>query len=164
MSEALIGLLSAVIGVVVGALGTYFTLRFNYKSLYAQVVSQSRNNWLNEMRKYISQMLAAKKSELEYIVNQSANNNPSIIQDCRERYYNAKAEVLIRLNKNEDLPKKLEKEIKKIDKLVKKAKPGNQTVISDFENKEKRIIDYCREYFKKEWERVKQEASGDDYD
>ena len=169
MSDTLIGLLSAVIGAVVGALGTYFTLRFNYKSLYAQVVSQSRNNWLNEMRKYISQMLAAKKSELDYYAaNLIGNlpNNPTHVDKYQNEYNKARNEVRLRLNLREVLHVKLAEEIEGLDNLSPaQAQQPSQAQLQRwskrFKNIEEEITNISQQLLKIEWDRVRKEAKGE---
>ena len=55
---ALIALVGALVSVLVSWLVSKKTIKYNYKELFAETVSQSRNKWLNEMRDFISTMLA----------------------------------------------------------------------------------------------------------
>ena len=132
MNDFLIGL----IGVVVGSIGTYFTLKYQYRQLFAETVSKSRNKWLNEMRENISEMLAeACKAGDGY---------------KSDKYYKAKNQVLLRLNTKEPLHLMLKQQIELLE----------QCNSQNYKNIEKNIIDISEVLLKREWERVKREAKG----
>ena len=92
------GLIGAIVGALVTAVIGIFTLKFNYKQLFAETVSQSRNFWLNEMRENISIMLAEACKAGDYFKS--------------EKYYVAQNQVLLRMNNKEPLHLMLTNEIK----------------------------------------------------
>lgn len=130
------GLIGAAVGALLSFVVSFLTLRFSYKNLYAEVVSKSRDNWLNEMRQYISTMLA------EAIKT----------QDCfkPKEYYIARNEVILRLNPNEPAHIILKNEISRLDNCT----------TEDYGIIEKNILDASRLILKTEWDRVRKEAKG----
>lgn len=55
---AIIALSGAILSVGISIIISLWTRRYNYNQLFAETVSESRNKWLNEMRGFISTMLA----------------------------------------------------------------------------------------------------------
>ena len=136
---ALCTLIAAVISAVVSWLVAKKTIRYNYKDLFAKTVSQSRNRWLNEMRSFISSMLAEAKRPSEKSTDNRTN-----------AYWKARDEIILRLNLNEPLHIMLAKEIYDLDL------PSAD--IDDISNK---IIEISQHLLKEEWEKVKKEAKGE---
>lgn len=136
MNELVSGLIGVVIGSVLSFVISFLTLRFSYKKLYAEVVSKSRDNWLIEMRQYISIMLA------------EANKT----QNCHKpkEYYVARNEVILRLNPSEPAHVILKNEINRLDNCT----------IEDYKTIEKNVLDISRLILKIEWDRVRKEAKG----
>ena len=62
--EALIAVLGVLVSVAVSCVVSFWGKKYNYHHLFAETVSQSRNRWLNEMREYVSDMLANKRREV----------------------------------------------------------------------------------------------------
>lgn len=145
MSDALIGLISGLIGAVLGALGTVLTLRFNYNQLYADVVSKSRDKWLNETREYVSILLASK---WEYICLQD-DKQDKIKHDFE--YKKARNQVILRLNSGEPLHVLLKEEIIKLDVCEDEQQ---------YRTCEENILAISRPLLKTEWDRVRKEAKG----
>lgn len=136
MEEWIAGLIGAIIGALITFIVSILTLRFNYKQLFAQTVSQSRNQWLNEMRENISIMLAeACKCMNTY--------------KSRE-YYIAQNQVLLRMNNREPLHLMLTQEIKKLESCT----------VNTFRTCEANILAISEALLKREWELVKKEAKG----
>ena len=52
------GLIGAIIGAVISGVLSFLVLRFNYRQLYAEIVSKSRDEWLGQMRDHLSKLLA----------------------------------------------------------------------------------------------------------
>lgn len=136
---ALCTLIAAVISAVVSWLVAKKTIRYNYKELFAETVSQSRNKWLNEMRAFISSMLAEAKRPSD----ESTDNRTNA-------YWKARNQILLKLNLNEPLHIMLAKEIYDLDL------PSAD--IDDISNK---IIEISQQLLKEEWEKVKKEAKGE---
>lgn len=101
---ALCTLIAAVISAVVSWLVAKKTIRYNYKELFAETVSQSRNKWLNEMRAFISSMLAEAKRPSDESTDNRTNT-----------YWKARNQIMLRLNLNEPLHIMLAKEIYDLD-------------------------------------------------
>ena len=128
------GFAGALLGALLGSIGTYFTIRFNYHHLYAETVSQSRNKWLNEMRENISIMLA------------EARRFPR-----SDKYFTARNQVLLRLNTSEKLHALLKEQIQMLDDCDCKTLSAIEPL----------IIQNASLILKPEWERVKKEAKGE---
>ena len=135
---AIIALSGVVLFVVVSFIVSRGTSRYNYRQLFAKTVSESRNKWLNEMRGFISTMLAE--------VNFQPTNKTRT-----KKYWKARNEITLRLNLNEALHFALNNEILKLDC------PNNANQNETINN----IISISQEILKGEWEKVKKEAKGE---
>ena len=135
--EWISGLICTLVGVLIGFVSSILTLRFNYKQLFAQTVSQSRNLWLNEMRENISIMLAE--------ACKCMNTYKS------KEYYIAQNQVLLRMNNSEPLHLMLTHEIKKLEHCT----------VDTFRICEENILAISEVLLKREWELVKKEAKGE---
>ena len=143
MSDDAKAALIALVGVLFSTLLSLFvskkTIQYSYKDLFAKTVSQSRNKWLNEMRAFISSMLAEAKRPSEEPTDKRTN-----------AYWKARNQIMLRLNLNEPLHIMLAKEIYDLDL------PSAD--IDDISNK---IIEISQHLLKEEWEKVKKEAKGE---
>ena len=140
MSNEVIVALIAASGVIITAgitlVGYIFTKRHNEKVIFNQTVSERRNIWLNEMREYISEMLA------QADISQNKDNMPM-------KYYKAKNQVLLRLNLIEPMHKMLSQQIESLDNC------------ENYQNTRDKIIEILQAILKEEWEKVKSEAKGE---
>ncbi len=130
---AIIALSGVVLSVGISFIVSLWTRRYNYNQLFAETVSESRNKWLNEMRGFISTMLAEA---------QSRNSGRT------KKYWKARNEIMLRLNLNEPLHLMLKNEILTLD---------NNNNKKTIEN----IISISQLLLKEEWEKVKKEAKGE---
>ena len=133
MLECLFAFLGAVVGGFIGLITAK-------RTIYNDSVSQRRNVWLNEMREYISKMLAYKKDLGDSKQNQTQST---------AEYEIAKNQVLIRLNMTE------EKHI-----LLKKAIEDLDSGARDYDDVAPKLIEIARSILKEEWEKVKRETKG----
>lgn len=154
------GFLSALIGAVIGALVsaavTYFTLRFNYRQLFAETVSQNRMDWINNFREEFSTVIgyAAARPGMTKgrEMRGSGGSNDSAHLILGEK---ARAKLLTRLNLNVDkygneYNAVFEERLKKIDF----SKGATRKEIDE-------LIDISRKILEFEWNRVKEEAKGE---
>ena len=141
MEEWIEIMLTAIGGAIIGFVASLLALRFNYKQLFAETVSKSRNVWLNEMRENISILLAESSVKFD-------KNNPSF--DI-VTYHKAKNQVLLRMNNSEPLHLMLTKEIKSLD---------NCTDENSVRMCQENILTTAEQILKREWEHVKTEAKG----
>ena len=135
--DAIIALGGVVLSVLVSILFHIATTRYNYNQLFAQTVSQSRNQWLNEMRENISVMLAE--------ACKCMNTYKS------KEYYIAQNQVLLRMNNSEPLHLILTQEIKRLESCC---------TVDTFRTCEANILAISEALLKREWELVKKEARG----
>lgn len=140
MDEEVISAIIALGGVIVSVLITLLlgidASRYNYKHLYAETVSESRNKWLNEMRDFISTALSeAVKTKWSYKTKE---------------FYKAKNEIILRLNMKEPLHIMLSSLLDRLDNCTD----------DDYAEICKNIIIVSQQLLKIEWERVKEEAKG----
>ncbi|MCB9498499.1 MAG: hypothetical protein H6687_01235 [Bacillales bacterium] len=142
--EWLYAFLGALVGAVFGGVIMLITQKSNlkkeYKKLYAETVSKSRNEWATAMKNWISKILAIAKMSQGFGTQQGNTNT--------EEYYKSRNQILIRLNLKEPLHVALKEEIKKLDDCT----------VNNYQQIEDEIISISQKMFKKEWERVKAEA------
>ena len=142
------GLIGAVIGAVISGVLSVLILRFNYRQVYAEIVSKSRDEWLGQMRDHLSKLLAEiRKSTIENTDRAKANWRIQLSND----YYNAKFQLFLRLNEKEPLHSVLKHEIEELEGKA----------IDEIDDAEKRILAIARTVLKIEWDRVRQEAKGE---
>lgn len=151
MEKEIVAAIITVCGVLFTALITIityiFTRKYDYHRLYAETVSQSRNKWLNEMRDFISTMLA----EAENINSQNPNNSEP---QTNYEYFKARNEILLRLNLKEEEHRLLKENIQMLDTAIFNCS-------GQFDCLKKNIITVSQKILKDEWEKVKKEAKGE---
>mgnify|MGYP000165654822 CR=1 FL=1 len=158
MQAEVIAAIIALVGVILSAIISFVvarqTTRFNYKHLFAETVSQSRNKWLNDMREYVSQLLSnARRIFYKNVTNEN------VVEICNE-YDECKFQILMRLNLEEKYHRKLHFLILALEDLIGTNQKANVTE-DDFKLIELEIINTSRSIFKEEWEKVKREAKGE---
>ena len=135
---ACISSVGVIITAVIALIGYIWTKQHNKEVIFNQTVSERRNIWLNEMRRYLSEMLAqADKAQNSY--------KPL-------EYYRARNQVVLRLNTREALHLMLQHQIKILDTCT----SANYTAARD------NIIEISQIILKEEWEKVKSEAKGEE--
>ena len=154
---AIFTFLGAFVGGAMGSIGTAFTLRYNYRELYAKTISESRNRWIDILRERVSVMIA----EAEIIMSCSPCPNVPVNknQNCDltehySRYYQAKNEIIMRINEKENKHLQLYSVLTKFDSAV---QSGNY---EQFIREKENLLLGIRYILKGEWERVKGEARG----
>ena len=149
--------LIALVGVLVSALVSWLvskkTIKYNYKELFAETVSKSRNKWLNAMRDFISTMLAEVQNPCPIAKDDEVCKNAECVLKSNNtlrtnKYWKARNEILLRLNLSEPLHLMLRNEILQLDSN------NNEKTIED-------IILISQSLLKEEWEKVKKEAKGE---
>lgn len=140
------GLIGAIIGAALGIIGTFLTLRFYYKQLYAQTVSSNRMDWINVWRDNISTFLALAE-ELNF-------QRTSFTSEQGVQLKKAKNEIITRLNMKEEKHVLMCRAINELDYTMNREK---------FVAQKEYIILLTQEILKPEWERVKAEAKGKNY-
>lgn len=153
IATALIALGGVFLSVFVSYLVSLKTTRYNYKQLFAETVSQSRNKWLNEMRDYISEMLANKRRMVYRNVDEK-----SAVEICN-KYDTCKFQVLMRLNINESDHRQLRALIMTLDEFG--IEKTTSTDIEKYQQIELAIIEISRKILKEEWDKVRLESKGE---
>lgn len=150
---AIIALAGVILSTAISLIIGFWGKRYNYHHLFAETVSQSRNKWLNEMREYISEMLANKRRMVYGNVDEM-----SAVEICN-KYDTCKFQVLMRLNINESDHRQLRALIIELDGYgVQKL---GQTAVKQYEATELAIIEISRKILKEEWDKVKLESKGE---
>ena len=88
MEDYIWSFIAALIGAFLGSLGTYFTLRFSYKQLFAETVSKNRMDWINVWRENVSKFLAC--AEVLHDMKPRENskiNNCSLKADLKKEMF-----------------------------------------------------------------------------
>lgn len=139
------------IGAFIGAFATMFvgilSNRFSYKSLFAETISKSRNNWINIWRDEISNFLAI-SDMLRFEKGKIDDNYIELMKE----YHIAKNKIIMRLNMNE-------KRHQEVYLLI------NKIAYEEIDDEEYRVLKeslmaVTQDLLKNEWERVKLEARG----
>lgn len=116
---AIIALSGAILSIGISLIISLWTRRYNYNQLFAETVSKSRNKWLNEMRGFISTMLAEVKNSCSLGKGKEICKNADYqfkSADTRTKeYWKARNEIMLRLNLNEPLHLMLKNEILQLD-------------------------------------------------
>ncbi len=149
---ALIALVGVLVSAFVSWLVSKKTIKYNYKELFAETVSQSRNKWLNAMRDFISTMLAEIQNPCPIAKDDEVCKKECVLKSNNtlrtNKYWKARNEILLRLNLNEPLHLMLRNEILQLDSY------NDKKTIED-------IILISQSLLKEEWEKVKKEAKGE---
>lgn len=145
------GILSGLIGAVIGASVSFLTLRYNYRDLYARNISQNRMDWINSFRDEIAIIVAAiecidKKSEGKDIDN-------IVYKACV-----ARAKLQTRLNM--DIEKYGNEYNEAMSKLLNSIDFKNCRDCDYKENLVNNLVELTRNVLEPEWQRVKNEAGG----
>ncbi len=139
------------IGAFIGAFATMFvgvlSNRFSYKSLFAETISKSRNNWINIWRDEIANFLAI----ADILRFEKGKIDDKYIELMKE-YHIAKNKIIMRLNMNE-------KRHQEVYLLI------NKIAYEEIDDEEYRVLKeslmaVTQNLLKNEWERVKLEARG----
>ena len=138
--------------------GVMYTLKRN---IYSQIVSDSRNRWIDDFRKNIAEALAAANTYSYFYSYLSSSNSKKVqmsdLMEYYNRFYISRNMVLAKLNLNEEKHQNLKSKLMKIN-LDEVSSNGSRI---DFDNKlEQTILEQTRDTLKEEWERVKDEADG----
>lgn len=151
MEEYVLTFLAALIGAVLGSICSLLTLRFSYKQLYAQVVSNSRMDWINIWRENISKFLACAEvlNKCNCCKCTAMCPSPEQLIKLEKEMHEARGMIVSRLNL-EDPNHVLMLHL--LNEFDMKGNPKNFT-----EYKEA-LFALERKILKPEWERVKKEA------
>lgn len=140
----MLAFIGGIIGVVVGFLGSWLALKFNYKQLFADTVSKNRMDWINNFREELSIVLGT------YKVLPYKKTYADILKAER-----ARVKLLTRLNQD---TAKASNEYNAIfaDKLdsIDFNLVYNKVLYNE-------LVDYSRKILEVEWRRVKKEAQGE---
>lgn len=163
-------------GVTLGSIITWIisllTLRYNYKRLFAETVSQNRMDWMNIWRENLSILIGAAESihnaphyeddkdfkrpdgnrtdqELQDLYLYGEKNSPYV--KYRNEFYKARNTIVSRLNMLEEKHVLVLGALNKFD-----FSRENE----NFEAEKAYIIELARVILKPEWERLKREAKG----
>ena len=142
MSEVVSGLIGALIGFV----SSFLVLRFNYKQLFAQTVSNNRMDWINVWRENISKFLACAE-----FLQKHKDKKCEKCCEYEKEMYQAKSMIVSRLNLTEESHILMKASIENID-----INDDDKTFIA----KREYILELARQILKPEWERLKDEAKG----
>lgn len=154
------GLIGAAIGAAIALITTVITfvigfknIGFSYKSLFAETVSNSRNNWINVWRDEISKFLAISdilRHEKKYVEKGWDDDH---YLDLLKEYHISKNKVLMRLNMNE-------KRHQEVYILINKIAYEKGLEDEEYKKWKECLMTVTRDLLKDEWERVKAEAGG----
>jgi len=144
-------LVSILVGIVSGLIAGILTVRFNYKQLFAQTVSQNRMEWINNFREEFATIIAVLTTKPT-----AAETEKERTSDRKYEGNKARAKLLTRLNQDTS---RLGNEYNEVfaDMLM------NLDFDNDMSFKEeqiKQLITVARKILEPEWQKVKREARG----
>lgn len=146
MNEAICALVGAIAGAIIGFIASILTLRYNYKKLYAETVSNNRMEWINIWRENLAIFLSCAR-----ILHLRLDRNDKDIIDIKKQMYQAQYMITIRLNLAENSHQLIYAAILEIDTSQTNENFNAQCAF---------IEETARNILKPEWERVKDEAKG----
>ena len=143
--EIIVAVLKGALASGITFLGTYLLLKYNYKKLFAETISKSRNEWINQFRNEIITFLS---------LNDMFRTKGKIIDDEKEKEWHSKRNMLLmRLNQSEELHQKLYCQIQEISF-------PNELNDQEYLKLKNELMITAKSILKEEWERVKAEAKG----
>ncbi|MDR0856562.1 MAG: hypothetical protein LBM78_04045 [Clostridiales bacterium] len=150
--DYLVAIISGIGGAVLGGVGTWLTLRFNYRELFAKTVSNRRVEWIRLLPENIGVLL----SETERNMRRKGDKKTKSPSESKSDYYISRTIVLTIINLKECLHCKLHNLILRLDDYYHKEPPDQDLVA--FCELRGEIIEITRKIEKAEWEHVKSEA------
>lgn len=160
MEDWVIGIISGLSGGFLGFFASLLTLRFNYRSLFAQTVSQNRMDWINSFREELSIVVGAVKALKAINKPNNEVTNQLNIEELKLKIdaEKAKAKLLTRLNSNSTKTGNEYNEV--FSEMLKKIQfDGSDDAVMWLEDLE----DTAKQILESEWARVKKEAKGKYY-
>lgn len=159
MSEWVAGLIGALVGALITFIASILTLRFNYKQLFAQTVSENRMDWINHFREEFSIILGTANFLSDNPINESKKGCKICDQECAKKMIleaeRARMKLLTRLNLDTS---KIGNEYNKVFELKLKEIDFNK----EFDEQQKNeLMEISREILEFEWQKVKKEAKGE---
>ncbi len=154
----MLAFIGGIIGVVVGFLGSWLALKFNYKQLFADTVSKNRMEWINNFREELSIVLGTYRALHKKGESEKPDHNkpvPKIKPADILKAERTRVKLLTRLNQD---TAKASNEYNAIfaEKLNSIDFNGEYNKVLYDE-----IVDYSRKILEVEWRRVKKEAQGE---
>ena len=165
----MLAFISGIIGVVVGFLGSWLALKFNYKQLFADTVSKNRMDWINNFREELSIVLGTYRAlphkKVKSVKDESdkgESENPDTDNPAPEiepadilKAEQARVKLLTRLNQDtakasNEYNAIFAQKLNSIDFNL-----GYKKVLYN------ELVDYSRKILEVEWRRVKKEAQGE---
>lgn len=125
---------TAILSAIIVMIGYNHTKKNQYRQIYSENVSKTRNEWLNHFRESVSGMLAYSQQG----------------QNKSDKYYKCRNDLVTRLNMSEKLHVYLYCLILKLDNS------SGET----YDNLRDKILETTQLIIKEEWEKVKEEAKG----
>lgn len=150
--ELLITIMSSVI------IGGYFTLKFNYNSLFAENVSKSRMEWISNFREEVSIIIATLEIKKDTL-NKSCNESDRREKSCQYVYDACKARAKLRTRLNLDTSRYGNEYNKVFDEVLLSLKFDGT---DDVEECTEQLVILSRKILEPEWQKVKREARGRD--
>ena len=153
-----------IFSVLVGMLGLrlydYLTLRYSYDKLFAETISKSRMEWINNFREELSSFIGYGRAicSLEKAMKDASDRleyNVAVLQ-LRAEAEKARVKLITRLNRDvskygNEYNLVMEKALGNIDLSVTDCLTGDKYEL---------LLDLARKILEPEWKRVKQEAEG----
>lgn len=148
--DAIDTIIGAVLGGLIGFIASWFTLKYNYKKLFAETVSFNRMDWINRFRDEFAEIVGMirilKNSELPY-------------SECRTdilQAEQARVRLLTRLNMHTE---RFGNEYNAV--FAERVEMLNFYGVDKVsEDDLQKLIELARKILEPEWQRVKNEAEG----
>lgn len=145
--DAFSTLLGAIFGTIATIIIGFLTLKYNYNHLHAEIVSKSRNEWLNIWRDQLSKFLSV--SDMLRYEQIEGDRRVELLNE----YHIAKNNILLRLNMEEN-------QHKNVYVLINRIAYEKQLSNENYFKAKELLLVATRDLLKIEWERVKKEARG----
>lgn len=148
---AILSFIGALAGAIIGFIGSWLLLKYNYKDLFAKTVSSNRMDWINKFRDEIATVIGTvrilKNSEPPY-----GDYRADILKAEQ-----ARGRLLTRLNMHTE---RLGNEYNKV--FAERLEALNFYAADKVSEEDmQKLIELTRKILEPEWQRVKNEAKGE---
>lgn len=156
--DILSGLIGTLCGAIIGFISGLLALRFEYKKLFANTVSQNRMEWINNFREEFSIFVGTARNILT--INGATPTRTPNLNNSQEILKAEQARIKLLTRLNQDISKRGNEYNQEFAEKLEKIDLCNMSTYNaqDIEN----LIILSRAILEPEWVKVKKEAKGEE--
>lgn len=148
---AILSFIGALAGAVIGFVGSWLLLKYNYKDLFAKTVSSNRMDWINKFRDEIAMVIGTIR----------------ILKHSEPPYYDYRADILKAEQARVRLLTRLNMSTERFGNEYNEVFAARLEALNFYdadkvsEDDMQKLIELTRKILEPEWQRVKSEAKGE---